>query len=160
MTISRSTADGGGPPSGGGWRWDGVPRRGIAPPSGVAVQVGGWRRRRIGVAGRLGHVKAAAGFVRAGPRGWVQGAVLPSGRAGVRVRIRWLGLVIGESFVPSRGRINGGILADAAVRVLLWRYADRAHRERSHVCPLREHDPTFHRPSLYCNQPWRFWGQM
>jgi hypothetical protein len=84
---------------GGGQRRDGVPRRGITPPCGKAVPVGGRRRRRTGVAGRLGRVKvmhrrdlAAAGFVRAGPCGGVQGAVLPGGRAGVRIRIRRLGL--------------------------------------------------------------------
>jgi hypothetical protein len=101
---------------------------------------------------------AAASFVPAGPRGGVQGAVLPGKKAEERVRIRWLGLVIGESFVPSWGRIDGGILADGAVRVVLRRYVDRARWERSRVCPLRNHDPTFHRPSLYCNQPWQFWG--
>jgi hypothetical protein len=49
---------------------------------------------------------AAAGFVRAGPRVGVQGAVLPGRRAGVCIRICWLGLVIRESFIPSRGRIE------------------------------------------------------
>jgi hypothetical protein len=98
------------------------------------------------------QARAAVGFVRAGPRGGVQGAVLPGGRARVRVRIRWLGLVIRESFVPSRGRIDGGILADAALHVILRRYIDRARQEGSRVRPLREHDPMFR------NQPWQFLG--
>ena len=60
MTISRSAADGGGPPSGGGRRRDGVPRRGVAPPCGEAVLVRGRRRRRTGLAGRLGCVTGPA----------------------------------------------------------------------------------------------------
>jgi hypothetical protein len=48
MTISRSAADGGGPPSEGG------------RPCGEAVPVGGRRRHRTGIAGRLGHVEGHA----------------------------------------------------------------------------------------------------
>jgi hypothetical protein len=60
MTISRSAVDGGGPLSGGGRRQDGIPRHGVAPPCGKAVQVGGRRRRRTGIAGRLGLVEGHA----------------------------------------------------------------------------------------------------
>ncbi len=45
---------------GGGRRQDGVPRRGVAPPCGETVPVGGRRRRRTGVAGRLGRIKGHA----------------------------------------------------------------------------------------------------
>jgi hypothetical protein len=45
---------------GGGQRLGGVPRRGVALPCGEAVPVGGRRRHRTGVAGRLGRVKGHA----------------------------------------------------------------------------------------------------